>query len=206
VRYLAFNSKLLAGCSGGILLWYPFAKFDCWDEPGWSYLFDCFIAPPLGPTARLLLSRKVETARLVALDQPPLAAPILEPLGCSEEILNEIARLANLPAQPARSPPLFDYFDYAAARLLGSKHALQKLEKSFRNFVKPVEHLKVLAEAVKPERLKYAGTVYVLACIDARKRFFLLVGDEKVRSRLHEKYIREESLERLLIGKGFKAT
>lgn len=186
--YVGASERTLKG--SGRLLWYPFARLDPADEHGWCLLADCYAAPLVASSvARLLLSRRVEIAKLELHPRPPIEAPQLEPLSCGQEVLQEIIGLeSRLSASTTPLSP-FEPVDYAAARMLGSRMALRKIEEFFKSFVKQDELVRGLLEAVKPERFTYWGVLYLLLRIDEKKRAFFMIGQEKVRSTIHETYL-----------------
>lgn len=188
LAYVGASERILK-CSGR-LLWYPFARLDPVDEQGWCLLVDCFAAPLVGSSvARLLLSRRVEIGKLELHSKPPVEAPQLEPLSCGQEVLEEIRGLGGRLSVSTPSFSPFEPVDYAAVRMLGSRMALKRIEEFFKGFVRQDELVRGLLEVLKPERLTYWGVLYLLLCIDERRRAFFFVRREKVRSTLHETYL-----------------
>lgn len=188
MAYVGASERALKG--SGRLLWYPFARLDPTDERGWCLLVDCFAAPLVGsPVARLLLSRRVEIAKLELHQQPPVEALQLEPLSCGHEVLREIRGLGERFGSSAPPFSPFEPVDYAAVRMLGSRLALRRIEGFFKSFVKADELVRGILDAVKPERLTYWGILYVLLNIDEKKRAFFILGQRRVRSILHETYL-----------------
>lgn len=187
-----------------MLVWYPYARLDPVDEEGWCLLVDCFASPLVGVSAsRLLLSRRLDLTRVSFETAPPLEARMLEPVACDEGVLSELRVPAPAQAWEVRGAR-FEPADYIAVRTLGSRMALRRLEDYFRSFIDPSRQLEALVEAVKPERLKYAGIAFALLGFDRRGRIYLFTGREKTRARLLEMYLaRKEVKERLdqILGK-----
>lgn len=199
--YAYADRDVVQRLSAEALFWYPFARLDCKCEPGWSYLVDCFASSLLASkTLRLLLSRKV-SSRVLTSGEMVIEAPVIEPLNCSEEILSEFLQLADSSKEELSRPGFFfDQADYTAARLLGAKGAVRKIEETFRNYA-IFSLSRRLAQEIKPGSLEYRGVIHILMVVDAKRRLFTILGDEALRSRLHEKYLLEEPIVRIELEK-----
>jgi len=176
------------------LVWYPFARLEPLEEEGWCVGVDCFVASLMGSAyTRLLLSRKVETSML--RKQPTIEAPILEPVKCGPEVLDELRSIGKERGKSETSSfSSFEPVDYYATRMLGSRMALKRLEMFFRSFTDASAHVHALVNELKPERLTYKGILYILLYFDVQERVFLLIDRSSLRSTLHEKFLRREHL------------
>ncbi|MEM1509582.1 MAG: hypothetical protein QW291_01685 [Thermofilaceae archaeon] len=199
--YAYADREVVRRLNAKALFWYPFARLDHRDKPDWSYLVDCFASSLLGSkTLRLLLSRKV-SSRILTSEEMAIEAPVVEPLRCSEEVLNEFLQLADGSKEELPQPVFFfDQADYTAVRLVGAKGAARKIEETFRNYA-VFSLSRKFAQEIKPGLLEYRGVIHILMVVNAKRQIFTVLGDEVMRSRLHEKYLLGESIVKIELEK-----